>query len=645
MQKRYLPFLLFILLLPLLSPNAIANKYKRAHLVLKKELEIITCAEDGSYIDEDEVFLLVLDQQGKLDAQIQSFYVNKHYCQFELKLLEVIKPNGKKIKVDIYKNSRWEAPTSDVEMNIYDPNTKVLKVFIPDLQPMDIVHYKVRRRFFKPIIAGQIYGMIVIQQDFPVDFYCLRIILPKDKKLHFLIKEKAGKVFFKKLLSKDKSKNEYVWRFENIPMLVPEPNMIPFHRVAMRLLFSTLSSWKQVSRWYFNLVEPKLKPTPAIKKKVNELIRGKKDELQKIKALFYFVAQKIRYLGITAESYRPGFEPHDVGLTFSRKYGVCRDKAALLVCMLRLAGFRAVPVLISMGNKLDKEIVVPYFNHAIAAILDTEGNPVYFLDPTSETSKQLLPDYDRNSSYLIADKRGSSLGVIPSNVPEKNLIVIKIKDRLKKNGELEGDIFVQAFGFVDTVFRSILLNKSFEAQKRFLIRFLEGKRKGLNIEEIHFSDPEDRSIPFRFWGRFKVAKSASVFKNKILLWPVSASKYPGLLDRWILSKANLIKRKYPLRFGYVFADVWTEEIDLSAFKDRIEELSLPVNLSKENEIFSFYSSFSFSLQKPLLRINRFFSLRKPEISAEQYPFVTRFQHDIKYEYLFPVMITIKKLRR
>ena len=634
MQKRYLFLLIFILLL--LSPNVNANKYPGAHLVLKKESEIITYFKDGSYIDEDEVFLLVLDQQGKLEAQIQSFYVNKHYCRFELKLLEVIKPDGKKVKIDIHKNSRWEAPTSDVEMNIYDPNTKILKVFVPDLQPLDIIHYKVKKKVFKPIIAGQIYGMVVIQQDFPVDLYSLKIILPKDKNLHFLIKERTGKVSFEKLSSKDKK--EYSWRFEKIPMLVPEPNMVPFHRVAMRLLFSTLSSWQQVSKWYYNLVEPKLKPTLDIMKKANELIHGKKDELQKIKALFYFVAQKIRYLGITAESYKPGFEPHDVSLTFTRKYGVCRDKAALLVCMLRLAGFRAAPVLISMGNKLDKEVVVPYFNHAIAAVLDNEGNPIYFLDPTSETSKQLLPDYDRNSSYLIADKMGSDLGITPSNVPEKNLIVIKIKDRLKKNGEIEGTISVQSVGFVDTVFRAILLNKSFEEQKRFLIRFLEGKRKGLRIEEIHFSDPENRNISFRFWGRFKVDNSVSFLKDKILLWPVSASKYIGLLDHWILNKANLIKRKYPLRFGYVFADMWTEEMDLSAFKDEIKELHLPVSLNKENEICSSYSSFSFSPEKPALRINRFFSLRKPEVSAEQYPFVTRFQHDIKYEYFFPIMI-------
>ena len=616
------------------------KQYPSAHLVLKNETEIISYFRDGSYKDKDEVFLAVLDEKGKKEAQIQSFYINKHYSQFDLELLELIKPDGRKHKIDIKKYSKIEAPSSDVEMNIYDPNVRVLKVFIPGLQPKDIIHYKISRKVFKPIIPGEIYGMIVVQQSFPVHSYYLKIQVPKDKRLFHLIKEKSGKVSFEQRLLANK--REYIWHFKEIPKLVPEPYMIPFHRVAMRLLFSTIPSWEKVSKWYFSLVEPKLKPTDAIRKKVKELIKGKKDDLQKIKAIFYFVAQKIRYLGIIAESNRPGFEPHDVSLTFTRRYGVCRDKAALLVCMLRCAGFHAAPVLISMGKKLDKEIVVPYFNHAIAAVLDENDIPIYFLDPTSETSKQLLPDYDRNSSYLIAHKKGSLLGVIPAVLPDKNLIVIKIKDRLTKDGDIKGTIFMQCHGFADTVFRSILLNKSYEEQKRFIVRFLEGKRKGLYVKKIKFSDPMDKTTPFKCWARFKIEKAAVIINNNMLLWPVSSTKYIGLLDKWILSKASLTKRKYPLRFGYLFSDKWEEEIDLSALRNKILEIIPPVSLNKENELIHYSSQISLFVKGVKLKISKNFSLKKSEVSATEYSIITRLQHDMRYEYLFPIILKIEK---
>ena len=637
-MKNRIIFVFFFLFCPII-PFSHASYPSSAHLLLKKEIERITYLKGGAYIDEDEVYLTVLDEKGKQDAKIQSFYINRHYSEFKIQLLEVISPDGKRYKVNIEKNSRLEEPASDVEMNIYDPNVKVLKVFIPRLKAGDTIHYKTWEKMFKPIIPDQIYGMIVIQRKFPVKSYNFELILPEKKKLYYLIKKKAGIVFFKEV-SLDKKK-KYIWEFKDIPMLFPEPNMIPYYRVSMRLLFSTIPSWEDVSRWYYNLVEPKLRPSKEIIKKVKELIKGKKTDLEKIKAIFYFVSRKIRYLGIIAESKRPGFEPHDVSLTFKRRYGVCRDKAALLVCMLRIAGFHAAPVLLSMGNKLDKEIVVPYFNHAIAAVLDKEGNPIYFLDPTSETSKQLLPDYDRDCSYLIAYKKGGYLGTTPINLPEKNLIQIKIKDSLGKDGIIRGEIYGKCLGFVDTVFRSILLNKSYYEQKRFLIRFFEGKRPGLRIKEVKFSNPMDMKTPFCFFLKFELRNAVISKKNSLFIWPLSCIKYPGILDKWILGKANLIKRRYPLRFGYVFSDIWEEKLDLSALKKGIEEMRLPVSLNRENDIFLDYTYFSLLPEEGIIKIKRYFSLRKLEVSPEKYLFVTRLQHDKRYESLFPLLIRLK----
>ena len=93
-----------------------------------------------------------------------------------------------------------------------------------------------------------------------------------------------------------------------------------------------------------------------MKKIVVELTADARTDMDKIKAMFYYVSKKVRYMGITPEKDRPGFEPHDVNLTFEKKYGVCRDKAALLVSLLRAAGLKAYPVLINVGTKKDQEV-------------------------------------------------------------------------------------------------------------------------------------------------------------------------------------------------------------------------------------------------------------------------------------------------
>ncbi len=134
------------------------------------------------------------------------------------------------------------------------------------------------------------------------------------------------------------------WEVRNVPRMFDEPSMPPYEMVLQRLFVSTIPDWARVSKWYWELSRPHLEATtPEMKQTVESLIAGSKTDLDKVKALFYHVSKKIRYMGLTPEKDRPGFEPHDVHVTFDKKYGVCRDKAALLVSMLRMCRAQGLP--------------------------------------------------------------------------------------------------------------------------------------------------------------------------------------------------------------------------------------------------------------------------------------------------------------
>ena len=105
-------------------------------------------------------------------------------------------------------------------------------------------------------------------------------------------------------------------------------------------------------------------------------------------------------MGLTMEDTSPGYAPHDVDITFDNRYGVCRDKAGLLVAMLRLAGFKAFPVLIHVGAKLDPEVPQPFFNHAIVAVEEEVG--VGSPSRTKEAAKHhRKPEISKNSQNNI----------------------------------------------------------------------------------------------------------------------------------------------------------------------------------------------------------------------------------------------------
>ena len=166
----------------------------------------------------------------------------------------------------------------------------------------------------------------------------------------------------------------YRWDVRDVPRIFEEPNMPEYYSCVQRLLVSTVPDWQTVSKWYWGISEKHYEATtPELVAKVHELTGGVKDEREKIQKLFTFVSQQIRYMGITTETEAPGYEPHDVSITFGQKYGVCRDKAALLVAMLRLAGLKGFPTLVHVGPKRDAGVPMPWFNHAIVSSQTSDG--------------------------------------------------------------------------------------------------------------------------------------------------------------------------------------------------------------------------------------------------------------------------------
>ena len=626
---------------PLFLKEINRTTYPYAHAVLAQEIQHLEFNGNGSRTSQDDVYITILDEEGKRNHEVLSFHVNKAYGKLKIERCEIIR-SGTNRNVDIAAHSHEEAAAGNSRSNIYNPLQKVVKVFLPGLEVGDTIHYHLNRRQFKPIITDQIYGSVLGQYDIPIRSYIFTITTPAPSPLKWLVKDEIeGCVTYRESRLPGKSPQTIrSWTFNKVPQIVPEPEMPSFRRVAMRLLFSTIPDWPAIAAWYDTLAAKKLAPGEDLKKKVAELIEGK-SKTEKMAALFYYVAREIRYLGVSGESERPGFEPHDVNLTFARRHGVCRDKAALLVTMLRLAGFNAAPVLIRLGDKLDQEIPLPYFNHAIVAVLDDHGKALHFLDPTSETSRQFLPDYERECSYLIADSQNGDLNLTPPVPPQENSFIIDIADKLSFEGMLRGTLTVSCTGFNDTLMRSIMMNQSPKEQENFLKRLFLSQYSGLELNTIKWSDPADRRENFTFSGKFSVTGLFSLNLSTGQKNPpdrrfqaLALMEKPGLLDRWILSKANLVKRRYPLKLGYTYTTIVREHL---SFSKPPKKLLLPDKTEIDNEIFS--QSIKFKQNEPdKLLIERIFALKKTEIEPQYYQLLMGLQNHNRSRALTPIEI-------
>ena len=152
-----------------------------------------------------------------------------------------------------------------------------------------------------------------------------------------------------------------------------EPNMVDLYDAAPKLMMSSTPRWQDKSLW-FNKVNEDYKSftkLPEAQKKVDELIKGKTDEMEKIAVLTHWVADNIRYAGITMGK-GEGFTLHTTTMDYTDRCGVCKDIAGTLISMLRMAGFQAFPAMTMAGSRIES-IPADHFNHCVVVVKLSNG--------------------------------------------------------------------------------------------------------------------------------------------------------------------------------------------------------------------------------------------------------------------------------
>jgi hypothetical protein len=398
----------------------------------------------------NESYTKILNEQGKRQSSQLYFGYDSDYDTIEVVLVEVIKKDGTVNKINTKEVLKKVSQSAFGGFsNIYTETGWILTGNIPNLQIGDIVHEISKEITHKTYMENNFFDRVSIENYSTIYKRFYQLTTPKDLKINVIhINKKENLTRFEKKTVKDK--NIYTCSFDYIPQIIYEPGMDDNDRFSYYIMFTTVNSWEYISKWYDGLVKGHLKTNQDIKDKVAELTKDIKTDEEKISKLFYWVAQKVRYLGVDKEKNRPGLEPHDVTYTFETRGGVCRDKAALLVAMLREAGVSSDVILISAGMQLNHKAPVMWFNHAIAIAYDKNGDPLHILDPTNETTKDFFPQYEEDNTYLIARESGADLKLVPISPASRNNTNINLALNIDEINNAKGSVKVSFSGLADT---------------------------------------------------------------------------------------------------------------------------------------------------------------------------------------------------
>lgn len=565
------------------------QKFPDANAIIILDKTDIVYQSDGTGTTRNYSLMKILTQAGiESYGELKVGYY-KAYDTVRVELARVIKADGSAVDVpeDMIKDIN---STATEAINIYEPDAKVKVVTFRNLEVGDCIEYRTVDSVFRAPMENQFDGMAIFQSFDPIIHIEYNITGPKDKPLRHLTRN--GKVEFSQ--KEEGERVRYRWWADNVPRIVAEPAMPAITDVATLVLYTTIPSWETLSSWWNGIAESKYALNDALRAEVASLTAGKETRDEKVDAIYRFVAQKVRYMGLGTGK-KKGLEPKPVTETYETKYGVCRDVASLMVAMLREAGIEAEIVLTNLGASVAKELPVLAFNHAVVAVKNSDGTYTY-VDPTIENSTAWLPAIEAEQQVLLCTKNGNTLTDTPHSPAEDNMGTIKAVSNLTPEGLFSSDVTISSKGLYDLALRSFVKSMPRAQVQQTWSYILSEMYPGARLTSFAVSDAEDLHSPLEFKLSYQIENYPSeAGKFALMKSPVSLGFFE-IISKYVLASASLPERKYPWVLGFTFGANEEETITLPP---GMQVKSVPDPVSKKLGPIEFKLIFNTSESKEL----------------------------------------------
>ncbi|WP_080903704.1 DUF3857 domain-containing protein [Parabacteroides sp. Marseille-P3160] len=495
------------------------------------------------------------------------------------------------------------------------------------LEPGDIVAYEIRKKGFTyallsgvgdddsrfiPPMRGHFYDIVPFWSQTPTIRKVYKVSVPMEKELQFQFYQGECS----SSLRYENGKKVYTFAVENLLPFPREDNMVDLFDAAPKLMMSSTPTWNDKSRWFHKVNEDygSFASLPEAQKKVDELIKGKKTEMEKIAVLTHWVADNIRYAGISMGK-GEGYTLHNTKMNYTDRCGVCKDIAGTLISFLRMAGFEAYPAMTMAGSRVES-IPADHFNHCVAVV--KLGNGTYMpLDPTwVPFCRELWSSAEQQQNYLPGVPESSDLCVTPVSAPENHYVRIKASNRLDEKGNLKGEFTITAEGQSDSNIRRIFTTGwQSEWQNTMERQLLQVSPKARMLSVDYGKNPKDyQAGPIRITFRYEIPDYAVRGKEELLFRPLVMNNLYSQVMTFLQINTDPETRRYGFKDRCSRLVVLDESIQLPAGYRLL-------NKEKEENQKSSIADFSGHIcqTKDKIELHQTLALKKRVYAAEDWP--------------------------
>ena len=450
------------------------------------------------------------------------------------------------------------------------------------------IGYKFQTEIVKKINDIKYFTSVFFNDDYVVLNKEIQIEIPKWLNLEI----KKYNIGDYKLTKKNNEKEDlsvYNFSLKNINAMSKSKNVQGPTHIYPHLLFlsksytnnaikySLFENINDLYKWYYSLTSSLKNENAVFKSKVNDITINETDDIAKIKKIFYWVQDNIKYIAF--EDGIAGFKPEEASEVFNNKYGDCKGMANLLKQMLLTAGYDAR--LSWLGtDRIVYDYSTPNLsvdNHMICSV--KINDEFIFLDATEKYSA--FKNYSsriKNKQVLIEDGENFILQNITSDLNIENLQLKTYKLNISGD-ELIGTSNIIFKGENKKNILNILndseSNKIEDIVKYYLSNGGDSNYKVSNIETSDLSDRE---------GNLEI-KNDLLIKNNL-------SEFDGL----IYLDFNLNNEIEKLIYDN---EKYNVDLKFSQNIKTITEISIPNN----NKIIELPKNYSFENENILVDIN------------------------------------------
>jgi tetratricopeptide (TPR) repeat protein/transglutaminase-like putative cysteine protease len=292
-------------------------------------------------------------------------------------------------------------------------NARAFIVSFPPIQKGDVVEiqYRIEDIAERNVFSDYFGEVVYMQSSSPLLHAEYHLLTPKARTFHFNDIDARRTPWLRQQAEERGDQRIFHFVADNVPAVDSEPGQPPYTEVLAHVHVSTFDSWEAMGEWYWGLVHDQLQSDDEVRRHVAELTRGLTDDRAKVRAIYDYVVQKTRYVAL--EFGIMGFKPYRCAQIFARGFGDCKDKATLIVTMLKEVGIPATLVIVRSGMKglfdTSPASLAP-FDHVIAYVPSLD----LYLDGTAEyTGSNELPAMDRGALALQINEGKAKLVNLP----------------------------------------------------------------------------------------------------------------------------------------------------------------------------------------------------------------------------------------